>query len=103
MLRFQVIEDGEARYEDQFVGVVKGLFTLLGAEEGLALANRAQEATASGATADAAAAFRVVGPSRVDIEVSDFLIMIQPHLEGRFQVAAQRWTPMGTRLVLTRP
>lgn len=100
--RTKVITDGEATFEDNFVCTVQGLFTLLGADEGIELASRSQRAGLSGATPDQAAAFRLSGSPRVEVLDGDHLIMIRPNVDGRWRVVAVRWTPLGGRLVLSR-
>ena len=41
----KVIQDGEIHFEDNGTGVVHGLFSLLGADEGIELATRARRAS----------------------------------------------------------
>lgn len=100
--RTKVIQDGETHFEDDFVTRIAGLFTLLGADEGIELASRSQRAAQSGAVADPVAAFRLSGSPSVEVLAEDHLIMIAPSLPGRWRVAAVRWTPLGLRLVLAR-
>jgi len=41
----KVIQDGEIHFEDNGIGVVHGLFSLLGADGGIELATRARRAS----------------------------------------------------------
>lgn len=90
-------------FEDARIGTVQGLFTLLGADEGIELGQRAQRAGAVGAVPDQVATWRSPSGSAVRPQASDYLVVEEPTVDGRWQVMGARWTPGdGVRLILKR-